>query len=124
MNAQVYRSLLALSPLLLSLPVLGQKPVINRNGIVNAADYVPPPLDGHALAYGSLAVIFGQNLAPNAESAASFPLPTTLNLTTVTVNGVPAPLLYVSPQQIDFQVPSPPASNPGRRADTGKTRLW
>jgi uncharacterized protein (TIGR03437 family) len=33
------------------------------------------------------------------------PLPTTLTRTTVRINGIAAPLLYVSPTQINFQVP-------------------
>jgi adhesin/invasin len=35
-----------------------------------------------------------------------YPLPTTLGNTIVTVNGAPVPLYYVSPGQINFQMPS------------------
>ncbi len=68
---------------------------------VSAATY----LAGVPLAPGMLASIFGGPLA--AETAQSgIPLATTLSDTQVWVNGAPAPLLYVSPGQINFQTPS------------------
>ncbi|HEY4087807.1 MAG TPA: IPT/TIG domain-containing protein, partial [Bryobacteraceae bacterium] len=55
---------------------------------------------------GSLIAIFGKNLAAGQASAsASAPLPLTLAGTSVTINGVPAPLSFVSPGQINAQVP-------------------
>jgi adhesin/invasin len=50
--------------------------------------------------------IFGRNLSTTTTQALTYPLPTTLGSTTVTVNGVLAPLYYVSPGQINFQLPS------------------
>ncbi len=61
---------------------------------------------GPRVAPGSLASIFGTNLASGTASAATLPLPTSLGGTTVTVGGVAAHLLYVSAGQINFQVPS------------------
>lgn len=61
--------------------------------------------DRTAVAPGSIASIFGQGLAQSTAAAPGFPLPATLGGVTVTVNGVPAPLLYASPTQINFQVP-------------------
>jgi uncharacterized protein (TIGR03437 family) len=58
-----------------------------------------------AVAPGSIASIFGQGLAQATAAASGFPLPATLASAAVTVNGIPAPLLYVSPTQINFQVP-------------------
>lgn len=55
---------------------------------------------------GSLAAIFGQRLTALTVSATRFPLPTELGGTSVTFEGVAAPLLYVSPSQINVQVPS------------------
>ena len=75
-------------------------------GIVNAASY------GLPISPGSLASIFGNNLAAAVASARQIPLPTDLAGTSVTVNGTPAPLLYVSPTQINFQVPSSLESSP------------
>jgi uncharacterized protein (TIGR03437 family) len=97
---------LGFSLALAGLPVLAQKPVINPNGVVNAATYVPSPEDGHALAPGSIAAIFGRNLAVATAQAQSTPLPANLAGTSVTINGVAAPLFYVSPTQINLQVPA------------------
>ncbi len=55
---------------------------------------------------GSLASLFGTALAVGTASAAGFPLPALLQGASVTVSGIPAPLLYVSPSQINFQIPS------------------
>lgn len=57
------------------------------------------------VAPGSLASLFGWNLSPGIDAASSFPLPTELLGVRVLVNGVEAPLLYVSENQINFQVP-------------------
>jgi uncharacterized protein (TIGR03437 family) len=60
----------------------------------------------------SLAIAFGQNLATDTGTApVAQPLPTTLGQTTVRVQDAlgtarPAPLLSVSPQQVNFLVPS------------------
>jgi uncharacterized protein (TIGR03437 family) len=68
---------------------------------VNAADFRNAPL-----AADSIAAAFGTNLAPRIEIAQSFPLPTSLAETMLTVNGIPAPLFFVSPTQINFVVPA------------------
>jgi uncharacterized protein (TIGR03437 family) len=74
--------------------------------VVNAASFnLGPAAVNTALAPGSLVTIFGEGLGWQTRSADSFPLPLSLALTTVTMNGVPAPLLYVSPAQINAQVP-------------------
>ena len=57
------------------------------------------------LSPGSLFSIFGTNLASGEQTAGSAPLLTTLGATMVTINGTPAPLLYVGPKQINGQVP-------------------
>jgi len=61
--------------------------------------------DRTAVAPGSIATVYGQGLAQGTMPAAEFPLPLTLAGATVTVNGIPAPLLYASSGQINFQVP-------------------
>ena len=58
-----------------------------------------------AVAPGSLITIFGTDLAAATVPAASIPLPTTLGDTSVTNNGIAAPLLLVSQFQINAQVP-------------------
>jgi uncharacterized protein (TIGR03437 family) len=84
-------------------PAFAQKPVIQ--GVVNAASY------SGDVAPGSWIAIFGTNLAPAPESAASVPLPAQIGGVTVTVGGVAAPLNFVSDGQINaivpFEVPLP-----------------
>jgi trimeric autotransporter adhesin len=70
--------------------------------VVNAASY------GSSVAPDSLATIFGSNLAQTTASAtldANGQLPTVLASTSVEINGVPAPLFYVAPGQINLVVP-------------------
>lgn len=68
---------------------------------VNAADFRNAPL-----AADSIAAAFGTNLATRMEIAQSVPLPLTLADTALTVNGIPAPLFFVSPTQINFLIPA------------------
>ena len=70
------------------------------DAIVNAADFQPGPV-----APGSIVAVFGSQLAPTAASANGLPLPAVLEGTSMRVNGVPAPLYYVSPTQLDAQIP-------------------
>ena len=60
---------------------------------------------GPRVAPGSLATIFGANLAGSEASASSTPLPTSLGGTEVKIGGKAVPLVYVSATQINFQVP-------------------
>ena len=75
-------------------------PVITPGSIVNAASYLIN------LAPGALATLYGSQLAdgtPTIQTANGFPA--TAGGVTVSVNNVNAPLTYVSPTQINFQVP-------------------
>ena len=72
--------------------------------VTDAAGYGP------RVAPGSLASIFGTNLASGEAYAAGFPLGTSLGGASVTIGSVSAPLLYVNTGQINFQVPSSVAS--------------
>jgi len=58
-----------------------------------------------AEAAGMLTIVQGTNLAPTAHTATSLPLPYQLGGASATVNGIPAPLYYVSPAQMDIQIP-------------------
>lgn len=82
-----------------------QRPVIAPHGLVNAASYQTDvgPRDG--IPSSAIATIFGESLSVQTVSAASLPLPRQLGGTVVTLNGVPMPLFFVSPNQINFQVP-------------------
>ena len=82
--------------------ISGEGVFLSPLGIVNAASFAPPtyPVSG-----GALISAFGSGLAPSVERALAIPLPTTLGGVSVTVNGVAAPLLFVSGGQINLQVP-------------------
>ena len=71
--------------------------------VVNGATYLP------SVATGSIASLFGTELADGTAAAASLPLPHTLAGTQVLVGGEQALLFYVSPVQINFQIPAAPA---------------
>jgi uncharacterized protein (TIGR03437 family) len=83
----------------------GTRPFAEIN-VVSAASLRASPL-----AEDSQATVFGWNLAPESQFRAAGSRPTTLAGTTVTVEdsaGVArqAPLLFVSPEQLDFTIPS------------------
>jgi len=82
-------------------------PAVIPGGVVNAADRRA------GIRPGSLVEIYGTNLAVSTCSADTLPRPTQLpcSPTRVTVSGRDAPLLYVSPIQINVQIPS--ESGPG-----------
>lgn len=66
------------------------------------------------VAPGSLATIFGTNIATRNANASSVPLPFSLGGVEVTVDGIPAPLIFtgVTPfPQVNFQMPA--AVQPG-----------
>ncbi len=67
---------------------------------VNGASFVAGDL-----APGSLISIFGESLANGTAGAAALPLPLELAGASVSINGVPAPLLFASPNQINLQIP-------------------
>lgn len=57
------------------------------------------------LSAGEISALFGAGLSGSTAVANSTPLPTTLAGTQVRINGTPAGLFFVSPGQINFQVP-------------------
>ncbi len=65
------------------------------------------PVIGGGIAPGTAVEIFGANLATAGTSAiaSSLPFLTTLSNVSVVIGGVPAPLYYVSPGQINAEVP-------------------
>jgi uncharacterized protein (TIGR03437 family) len=75
-------------------------PSVTSGGIVNAASFKTP------VSPGSLATIFGSDFVGTATSGgATLPLPVSMGGVSVTVNGKPAPILYINATQINFQVP-------------------
>jgi len=83
----------------------GQAPAYSAGNIVNSSDYSPGPF-----APNSVVSIFGTNLSWTTRALmsgdiVSNTLPTALASVAVYVDNWPAPLLYVSPAQINFIVP-------------------
>jgi uncharacterized protein (TIGR03437 family) len=75
-------------------------PTLTANSTVNAAS-----LSQGAIAPGMIVAISGANFATSVQSASTMPLPTVLGNTSVTFNGVAAPLFSVSASQIYAQAP-------------------
>ncbi len=78
-----------------ALPLWAQPSI---SSVLNAASF------DAVISPGCWATIMGSGLA-DMTSNASAPLPTTLGAVSVTVNGLPAELLYVSPKQINLVIP-------------------
>jgi uncharacterized protein (TIGR03437 family) len=78
----------------------GGIPAITPGGVVNNANFASGPV-----APGSIVSIFGTGLAPSTQVFTGFPLTNSLAGTTVTVNGINAPMFYASSTQINIQVP-------------------
>jgi uncharacterized protein (TIGR03437 family) len=74
-------------------------PAIAPNKVLNSAS------GAAQISPGSLASIYGTNLATSTTPGAGAPLPTVFAEASVSVNGKTAPILYASPSQINFQVP-------------------
>jgi uncharacterized protein (TIGR03437 family) len=82
---------------------IGPPPANASNAFVSAAN----PSGGNAVAPGSIASLYGANLASQTAipDPASSTLPFTLGGASVTIGGGAAPLFFVSPTQFNFQVP-------------------
>jgi uncharacterized protein (TIGR03437 family) len=90
----------------------GQAPAYSAAGVVNAANYAPGPF-----APNSVVTIFGSNLCSyslcsdsgaTANEVAGGTLPTAQGLAgaSVYVSNIAAPILFVSPTQINFLIPT------------------
>jgi uncharacterized protein (TIGR03437 family) len=92
------------------------------SAIVNAAGFGNSPL-----APGMSAALFGANLAPETVVAPEGDsLPFSLAGTSITVNGVPAPLFFAAPGQVNFLVPfgiSGPLAEVVLRSDHGEAAV-
>ena len=74
-------------------------PSINSGGVVNGASFVAP------VAAGSIASVFGTNLASSTASATSNPLQNVLAGTSAAFTRYGTPLFFVSSGQLNIQVP-------------------
>ncbi|MDE3198095.1 MAG: IPT/TIG domain-containing protein [Acidobacteriota bacterium] len=104
----IYTANYTLSPAAATSPTL---PTIAKNGVVNAAGYQP------TIQSGSWVAITGTNLSSTTRTwtAADFVngnFPTNLDGASVTINGNPAYVEYVSPTQINVQAPTDSSTGP------------
>jgi len=67
--------------------------------VANSATY------SAAVSPGMVVAVFGTNLAGSTNTASGNPLPYSLGGVSVAVNGIAAPLAYVSPAQVNLQIP-------------------
>ena len=80
-------------------------PLIFSKGVVNAADFTANDRPGGELAGGMFVSIFGESLASGEDSVFTVPFPLSLGGTSVTVGGLPAPIIFVSPSPLVIVVP-------------------
>lgn len=79
--------------------VLGASSGISIAGVAN-------PASGQNIgAAGMILSVFGAGLAGSAQTLSANPLPFSAGSVTATVNNLAAPLLYVSPNQVNIQIP-------------------
>lgn len=101
----MFRVWLALAICVCPRAVMAQAPAYTVSSIVNASDFSPGPF-----APGSLISIFGTNLSYGSAGLTSAntggaTLPFFLSNVSVVIDNVAAPLLYVSPTQINVMIP-------------------
>jgi uncharacterized protein (TIGR03437 family) len=98
-----------------------------QQSIVNSGSFAP-----ESLSAGSIFSVFGAGLSQQTASAQTLPLPLSLGSTAVMVNGESVPLFYVSPGQINAQMPlNAPTGSPvsvivtsaGRNSNTATVDL-
>ncbi len=76
------------------------------SGVTNAESYQV------AASPGMIMAVFGTELAAAPQSASALPLPLSMSGVAATVNGLPAPLYYISPTQLNVQVPYEAGAGP------------
>jgi uncharacterized protein (TIGR03437 family) len=75
------------------------------NSVVSAADLKSP------VAPGGLMAVLGTNLSGTNQATNEVPLPTVINDSCLTVNGEPVHMLFVSPTQVNAQMPAQASGN-------------
>jgi uncharacterized protein (TIGR03437 family) len=78
-------------------------PTINK--VVSAADL------SSAVAPGGLMAVLGTNLSGTNQATSEVPLPTIINDSCLTVNGQPVHMMFVSPGQVNAQMPALASGN-------------
>ena len=92
-----FNSLSAIVTISASAASAGSVPAVNA--FTNAASYQ------QAFAPGGILTIWGSQLANGTEQASSVPLPLAMSGTEVLINGIAAPLYYVSAGLVNVQIP-------------------
>ena len=82
-----------------TLTVVSSDGPLSISGLANAASF------RQAYTPGMILSVFGSQLAPSAQTSGTIPLPTQIGGVSAAVNGVAAPLYYVSPGQLNLQIP-------------------
>jgi uncharacterized protein (TIGR03437 family) len=77
----------------------------SSSGTPSVAALVNPASYKTTVAPGGILTVFGSQLAPSVGSAASLPLPVSLNGSAALINGVAAPLYYVDSGLMNIQIP-------------------
>lgn len=80
----------------------GGAPYIDPTGIVNAASFSPFTA---GVSDGEFLTLYGSNLAPGTDVFTGAPFPNKLNGVQVLVNGIAAPIYYVTKGQLAIVVP-------------------
>ena len=70
------------------------------SNVVSAADFNSP------VAPGGLMSVLGTNLSGTNQATSEVPLPTVINDSCLTVNGAPVHMMFVSPAQVNAQMPA------------------
>lgn len=82
-------------------PPVAQPGIPQVFAVQNAASYIP----SSTIAPGEIVTLAGQELAASSQTASSGSLPRAMQGASVLIGGLAAPLFYVSPTQINFEVP-------------------
>ncbi len=98
-------------PFVLTPAAVGPRPTVSQGGVVNAWDFKPK------IASGAWISIFGSNLAPSTrtwreDEIVGGQLPTRLDGVSVRINNRDAFLYFISPNQINVQVPDDDTTGP------------
>jgi uncharacterized protein (TIGR03437 family) len=107
---------------LLCVAPIWAQPTVSAGGVRNAASNA----ENQGVTGGGLISIYGSGLAAELAQASSVPLSTSIGDVTVMVNNTPAPLLFVSPNQINAQLPFESVANlatADRAANIGNAQL-
>jgi len=90
--------------------VLATGDVLDRTEVAPSPELSAPAVVNSAFAEaqlcaGGLISIYGRNFAPENEAARNFPLPASLGTVSLSLRGQNLPLLFVSPYQVNAQLP-------------------